>query len=254
MTSLRLAAAVLFCATSIGVAGGASAGDDKAAAIKAAITDPSRPDAHQKRDASRKPAKVLKLAGIKPGDKVADLAAGQGYYTAILSRLVGDDGAVHAVDPVRIFEAFPNAKDTFPKYQENDPRSNVSYSVQKFDELTFPETLDAVVMGLYYHDTIWTGVDRAAMNKAIFDALKPGGAYLVFDHLADDGAEDSVTQDLHRMVPGVVKPEVKAAGFIFAGETDALANPEDAKDISVFAEGVRGKTDRFVYLFKKPKS
>lgn len=237
-------------------AGVAHAGEDTSkstAKIKAAIEDPSRPETHSERDAGRNPLAVLTFAGIKPGNKVADLAAGQGYYTALLSRVVGDDGSVHAVDPVRVFEAFPNARTTFPAYIESDPRSNVSYTVQKFDELSFPEQLDVVVMGLYYHDTLWTGVDRAVMNKAIYDALKPGGVYLVFDHFALAGADESVTQELHRMVPGVVQPEVEAAGFVFAGESDALANPEDTKDTSVFAEDVRGKTDRFIYLFKKPK-
>ena len=221
-------------------------------AVKAAVEDASRLETHRARDAGRKPQAVLGLAGVKAGDKVADLAAGSGYYTALLSRVVGEGGAVHAVDPVRIFEAFPNARKTFPAYLESDPRSNVSYTVQKFDELSIPEPLDAVVMGLYYHDTLWTGVDRAAMNKAVYDALAPGGVYVVFDHFALEGADERVTQELHRMPPGIVKPEVEAAGFAFAGESDALSSAEDDKAKSVFAEELRGKTDRFVYLFRKP--
>lgn len=246
-------AAMAAALVSSGFANAGKGASTQAAEIKAAIEDPSRPEGHSERDAARNPLTILEFAGVKPGDKVADLAAGQGYYTALLSRVVGDKGAVYAVDPVRIFEAFPNARNTFPAYMESDPQANVSYTVQKFDELAFPERLDAVVMGLYYHDTLWTDVDRAAMNKAIYDALKPGGVYLVFDHLALADADESVTQELHRMIPGVTRPEVEAAGFVFAGESDALANPEDTKDTSVFAEEVRGKTDRFIYLFKKPK-
>ncbi|MEO1243392.1 MAG: methyltransferase domain-containing protein [Pseudomonadota bacterium] len=227
----------------------AIAGEDT---VLAAIGDPTRLDEHTARDDNRKPEAVLRFAGVKAGDSVADLAAGSGYYTALLSRVVGEDGEVYAVDPVRIFESFPNARDTFPNYAKNDPRNNVSYSVQKFDQLTFAAPLDAVVMGLYYHDTVWTGVDRAAMNKAIFDALKPGGLYLVFDHLAPEGAGDSVTEEHHRMVPGLVKPELEAAGFEFTGESDALAHPDDPRDISVFDETIRGRTDRFVFLFRKP--
>lgn len=221
-------------------------------AISNAIADPTRLEDHRARDEGRNPASVLQFAGVKSGDAVADLAAGSGYYTALLSRVVGEEGEVYAIDPERIFESFPEARATFPKFAQDDPRNNVSYSVQKFDQLTFAAPLDAVVMGLYYHDTIWTGVDRAEMNKAIFNALKPGGVYLVFDHLAPEGAPDSVTQEHHRMVPGVVKPELEAASFEFIGESDALAHPDDPRNISVFDETIRGKTDRFIYLFRKP--
>ena len=217
-----------------------------------AISDPTRLDEHEARDAARKPEAILALSGIHTGDKVADLAAGSGYYTALLSRLVGDSGKVYAVDPARIFEAFPNAAKTFPAYLEKDPRDNVEYSVQKLDEITFGEPLDAIVMGLYYHDTMWTETDRAAMNKAMFDALKPGGVYLIIDHNAAAGADEAVTKELHRMVRGVVKPEVLAAGFVLEAQSDALANADDQYEQSVFADGVRGKTDRFVYLFRKP--
>ena len=241
----------LICAGAAAMAASAVAGDAKSM-VQSAIADGTRLEEHKTRDADRKPKKVLSLAGIQPGDKVADLAAGSGYYTGLLSRLVGSQGQVYAVDPERIFESFPNARNTFPDYLAKDPRENVSYSAQKFDALVFDEPLDAIVMGLYYHDTVWTKVDRAAMNKAIFDALKPGGAYLVFDHLAVEGADESVTSELHRMIPGVTRGEIEAAGFAFAGETDALHNPEDARDRSVFADGVRGKTHRFVYLFRKP--
>ncbi len=222
------------------------------AGVADAVGDTTRLEDHKVRDGDRKPEAILTLAGVKKGGKVADLAAGSGYYTALLSRIVGEAGKVYAVDPTRIFEAFPNASKTFPAYLEKDPRDNIEYSVQKFDELSFGEPLDAIVMGLYYHDTVWTGADRTAMNKAIFDALKPGGVYLVIDHNAAADADEAVTKDLHRMTPGVVKPEVLAAGFSLAAQSDALANPEDQLTESVFADGVRGKTDRFVYLFRKP--
>ncbi len=222
------------------------------AGVGDAVGDPTRLDEHKARDAGRKPETILTLAGVKKGAKVADLAAGSGYYTALLSRVVGETGKVYAVDPTRIFDAFPNASKTFPAYLEKDPRKNVEYSVQKIDELTFDEPLDAVVMGLYYHDTVWTGADRAAMNKAIFDGLKPGGVYLVIDHNAAADANEAVTQELHRMIPGVVKPEVLAAGFSLEAASDVLANADDSLTNSVFTEGLRGKTDRFVYLFRKP--
>lgn len=240
---------MLAATATMAFSGGALAGDG---AIKKAIKDPTRLEDQRARDEARKPKTILTFAGVKAGDKVADLAAGSGYYTAILSRVVGDGGKVYAIDPTRIFEFFPNAANTFPSYLEKDPRGNVDYSVQKFDELKFSEPLDAVVMGLYYHDTVWTEVDRAVMNKAIYDALKPGGVYLVIDHNSVADADAAVTQELHRMIPGVVKPEVLAAGFELAGESDALKNADDPLDDSVFGDNRRGKTDRFVYLFRKP--
>ena len=227
----------------------AQAGDD---AIGKAVSDPTRLEEQSARDADRKPAEILRLAGVREGDKVADLAVGGAYYTAILSRLVGETGKVYAVDPTLIFKAFPNAAKTFPAYLEKDPRGNVVYSVQRFDELALPEPVDAVLMVLYYHDTIWTGEDRAQMNERIFDALKPGGVYVVVDHDALEGAGDEVTKTLHRMEKKTVAPEVLAAGFTLETESDILAHPDDPKNDSVFDEGRRGKTDRFVYVFRKP--
>lgn len=231
----------------------ATAGEPCSSHVAAAVADPSRLDSHRARDGGRQPAKVIDLVRVQPGDKVAELAAGSGYYTGLLSRVVGDGGKVYAVDPEPVFKAFPQARDTFAKYAEADPRENVSYSVaDSFDTLRFPEKLDAVFMVLYYHDTIWTGEDRQAMNKAIFDALKPGGRYLVVDHHAEKGAGDEVTKSLHRMEAGVVKPEVLAAGFELVADSDILSHPSDPRTVSVFDESMRGKTDRFVYLFEKP--
>lgn len=226
----------------------ARAGD----AVKGAVADTTRIEEQRARDEGRKPAEILKLAGIKKGDKVADLAAGGGYYTALLSRIVGEGGKVYAVDPQLIFDAFPNARDGFPNYLKKDPRNNVDYSVQRFDDLTLPEPVDAVFMVLYYHDTVWTGEDRAKMNKAIFDSLKPGGAFLVVDHHGAKGAGDDITKTLHRMDATPVIPEVTAAGFVLETDSDLLAHPEDPRDLSVFDGSIRGKTDRFVYLFRKP--
>jgi len=221
-------------------------------AVAKAVGDPTRLEEQVARDADRKPAEILRLSGVKKGDKVADLAVGGAYYTAILSRLVGEKGKVYAVDPALIFDFFPDAKKTFPAYLEKDPRANVVYSAQRMDDLKLPEPVDAVFMVLYYHDTIWTGEDRAAMNKRIFDALKPGGAFIVVDHDALDGAGDEVTKTLHRMEKKIVAPEVTAAGFTLETESDVLSHPDDPKNESVFKEGVRGKTDRFVYVFRKP--
>ncbi|WP_395377015.1 class I SAM-dependent methyltransferase [Marinicella sp. W31] len=225
---------------------------DRLNAINAAVNDDTRIETDRIRDSGRKPVEILDFSGIKPGDKIVEIAPGSGYYTAILSRLVGDQGVIYGIDPARIFEVFPVARDGFKKYMQADPRNNVEYSAQNLDAIKIPNGLDQVWMILYYHDTIWTNENRMAMNKAFFDALKPGGIYLVVDHHALPGADDSVTQNLHRMDASIAKSDIEAAGFVLDAESPILANPQDPKNDSVFKPERRGKTDRFVWRFIKP--
>lgn len=222
--------------------------------IAAAVADPTRPAEHRARDVDRRPAAVLAFAFPGPVDglAVADLVPGGGYYTAILSRMVGEAGRVHAVNPERIFEHFPQAREGFPAYLKEDPRTNVTYSVQRLDELLLPSGLDGAMMVLYYHDMLWTGVDRSEMNRRVFAALKPGGVFLVVDHHAPPGSAEAVSRTLHRMDAAIVLEEVPRAGFEFAGESDILSHPTDPRTASVFDADIRGRTDRFVYLFRKP--
>jgi len=221
--------------------------------IADAIGDASRPEGANARDDARKPAEILEFSGISSGDTVVEITPGGGYYTALLSRVVGDDGHVYAVDPERIFEFFPNIKEAFPSYIAADARKNVTYSAQKLDEIDLPDGVDQVWMVLYYHDTIWTGEDRGKMNTAFYDALNPGGVYLVIEHHGLAGAGDGITKDLHRMDAATAKSEIEAAGFVLDAESDALANPSDPRDDSVFSPERRGKTDRFVWRYIKPE-
>lgn len=221
--------------------------------IKRAIADPGRIADAVARDASRKPAKVLAFSRIKTGDKVVEIAPGGGYYTALLSRVVGDAGHVYAVDPERIFAVYPQGREGFPKYIAADPRDNVTYSSQNLDDIEVPGNVDQVWMILYYHDTIYTDEDRAAMNQAFFDMLTPGGEYIVVDHHALAGADESVAQELHRMDAAVAKADIEAVGFVLDAESDILADPSDPRDDSVFAPERRGKTDRFVWRYVKPE-
>ena len=122
------------------------------------------------------------------------------------------------------------------------------------EDLTFPEPLDVVFMGQEYHDFVIDrfGVDVARMNAAVFAALKPGGLYVILDHQSAPGAGISVSGTLHRIEGAELRREVEAAGFVFAGETSAVANPEDDHTLTVFDPAIRGKTDQFVYRFRKP--
>lgn len=225
---------------------------DHSAALRAAIENDQRPAEDRARDQDRKPFEVLSFFGITPGMHVADLAGGDGYYTEILVRYLGPEGRVYLQNSPMIIERF--LKQALEARMARLEGQNVKRLDTEFDDPQLPAgELDAVMMFLFYHDTYWMGVDRAKMNKAIFDALKPGGVYAIIDHHAPQGSGDKHVQDIHRIEPELVKKDIEAAGFVFEGESDVLRHPEDDRTGNVFAEGLRGKTDQFMLRFRKPE-
>ena len=235
-------------------------GDDPPAvpdAIKAAVDSAERPAEERARDPHRKPDQVLAFAGIEAGDRVADLSAGTGYYTDILSRLVGSQGAVIAQNTPAIIQRFPQAfgeDGPFVKRLASPQWTNVKRLDSNLDDPGLPKDLDAAIMILFYHDTYWLGVDRAKMNRAIFDALKPGGVFLIVDHHAQADSGDRDVQTFHRVDAELVKKEIMAAGFVLEGTSDLLRHEEDTRDFSIFRDFQtnRDHTDRFIYKFVKP--
>jgi len=225
---------------------------EKADYVAAAISDNTRPASARVQDSYRKPAGILAFSGIGPGDLVVEIQPASGYFTALLSRVVGPAGGVFAIDSERLFEFMPTQREVFPEYAARDPRENVRYQPQRLDELELPDNLDQVWMLQFYHDTIWLGVDRAAMNRSFFEHLKPGGVYLVIDHHGLPGAGESIARDLHRVDAGTVRTEIERAGFVLEAESDLLANPEDPRTDSIFDDQRRGRTDQFVWKFVKP--
>lgn len=229
-----------------------AASDTMPETIERALADQSRPAEDRELDINRHPAEVLLFAGVERGWSVADLAASSGYYSRVLSTAVGENGRVYAHNPDWVAERFPEPNEALAALSAQ--RANMTHIVAPIPAFSaeIEDELDAVFMVLFYHDTVWAGTDRAAMNQAIFDALKPGGVFLVIDHHAAEGTGLAHVQDLHRIEAGSVLEEVTAAGFVLERESDMLANPADPRDISVFGEGIRRQTDRFVYLFRKP--
>jgi predicted methyltransferase len=226
-------------------------------AMEAAVADKARPEADTKRDADRKPAEMLDFAGIKPGQTVVDLIPGGGYFTRIFAKAVGPKGTVYAVggpprassDPAK--PAPPPAADTIAA----DPAySNVkSLHAPLAGGLSIPTKADVVWTSQNYHDVKNVpNIDMLAFNKSIFNALKPGGTYVVLDHVANADAVNA-TSTLHRIDPAVVKKEVEAAGFKFVGESSVLRNPSDDHTKGVFDGAVKSHTDQFIYKFSKPK-
>ncbi len=220
------------------------------AAVSAAVADAGRPQADKDKDSGRKPAESVAFAGIKKGDKVADLLAGQGYFTRIFSKVVGDSGKVYATSfPPRPGAPSPSPLETLaadPAYK------NVKVLTGPPAEIKLPEPVDVVWTSLNYHD-IHNANAQDTFNKAAFDALKPGGTYIVVDHAAAPGSGTNDTKTLHRIDREVVKKEVEAAGFKLAGEGDFLENPKDPHTANVHDESIRWHTDQFILKFSKPK-
>ena len=226
-------------------------------AVRAAVDAPDRSEADRALDAGRHPRELLAFADIRPGMRVAELGAGGGYTSELLARAVGPGGKVYAQNSRLILERF--AEKPWSERLAKPVMANVVRVDRDFDDPLPPDArdLDAVLIVLFYHDTVWMGVDRDRMNRAVFAALKPGGEYVVVDHSGRKGSGASETQTLHRIEQSVVENEVAAAGFVRAGEAAFLRNPDDARDWNDsprVAGERRGTSDRFVLRFVKPKT
>ncbi len=214
-------------------------------AVAAAVADAARPAADTARDENRKPAQVVAVSGLKPGQVVAELGSAGGYYTRILAKAVGDKGKV-----ISVVGTQPNADAGMKALQPTYP--NLSIVADDMTKLTaLPEKVDMVWTTDNYHD-YHNRLDMAAFDKAVFDALKPGGLFFVEDHAAAPGAGATVTKTLHRIEPSVVQQEVTAAGFKLVRTSDILANPNDAHTTQNAETAIRGHTDRFIMVFQKP--
>lgn len=224
--------------------------------IAAAVADSNRPDADKLRDANRKPVQTLEFLGVKPGEQIAEILPGSGYFTRIFSKAVGPSGHVYALVPERPASAPANLPDLAGavKAIAADPNyTNVTVVVQPLTKLVTPAPVDLVFTAQNYHDLHNFPVDVVAFNRTILDSLKPGGLYVVLDHSAPAGSGLSDTKTLHRIDADVVKQEVTAAGFEFVGASDVLANAADSRTAAVFDPSIRGKTDQFILKFRKPK-
>ena len=228
------------------------------AAIAAAVADPARPASDTVRDVNRKPLAMLAFAGVKPGDKVADYAAGAGYFTRLFADVVGATGHVYASVPSALFQ-YPNIVKGVAEietYAVNRPNVTVTFA-SAVDAARYPEKLDLFWISQNYHDLhdrFMGPVDMALFNRAVYAALKPGGVYIVLDHVAAAGSAPDVTDTLHRIEPATVRREVEAAGFRFEGDSTLLANAADPHTAGVFDPSIRGRTDQFILKFRRPRS
>jgi predicted methyltransferase len=219
--------------------------------IKRAVESPARPADQRARDADRKPAETLVLADIGEGDRVVELAAFGHYWTNMLVEAVGPSGHVYMVDMPWTDRFGGQAARAFDAAHDN-----ATYTQAHYNEMQLPSNVDAVMLVQFYHDlkrpNASESVDTADMNRKIFAALKPGGIYLVIDHNAEAGSGWRDASTLHRIDPATIKSEVTAAGFELVQESALLANATDDRKQSMRADGIRGKTDQAVLVFRKP--
>lgn len=228
------------------------------AAIQSAITSPDRFAGDSEQDARRKPQAVLEFMGVKPGMRVLDYFAGAGYYSELLSRITGPGGSVTVYNSP-IYAKFAGEK--LAQRFANNRLANAKVVTLETDALQLqPNSLDGALFVIAYHDLYLTPKDAAAkpanigqITEALFQAVKPGGVVVIADHAANPGGDTAnIATTLHRIDPNVVKADFTKAGFTFDGESDALRNSADDHSKMVFDPAVRGKTDQFIYRFKKP--
>lgn len=223
----------------------------------ALLADPARPATDTARDENRKPAGTLAFIDLKPGARVGDYAAGNGYFTRLFAAVVGPSGHVYASVPSPLFQ-YPNiVKGTaeIEDYAIKHPNVVLTFG-SALDAARYPEPLDLFFISQNYHDLrdpFMGPVDMAAFNRAVFRALKPGGHYIVIDHAAASGAPADVSDTLHRIEVSTVKREVLAAGFRLESESALLANADDPHTKGVFDASVRGRTDQFLLKFVRPR-
>lgn len=253
---MRTAFAAAFAAALLlGGSVAAAAAPKVPAPIKASVADPARPASDTERDAARHLGEVLAFAGVAPGQKIGDYMPGGGYFTRLFAKTVGPKGHVYAVFP-QFMADFEKAEVAKIQEMAADPGyANVSFVTTANDGFTVAEPLDVIWTSQNYHD-LQFGLSHdqiLQLDKSIFAALKPGGIFLVIDHVAAPGSGWTLARSLHRIDPDAIKADMAAAGFTLAAESDLLRNPADPHTATVFDPSIRGKTDQVVLKFVRPK-
>lgn len=226
--------------------------------LAAAVAKPGRPAEAVALDASRKPAEVLAFLGFKAGMSAADMMTGSGYWAEIMANAAGPKGKVTAFEPNQFYTGPEESKKWDALVARRPDIDFVRYPFESFTSA--PARFDFVIINLSYHDLYWQSekfkiprTDPAAFLKTLYAATKPGGVVGIVDHVGPAGDTRAVVDKLHRIDPATVKADFKAAGFVLEAESPLLANPADDHGKLVFDPAIRGKTDRFLYRFRKPR-
>jgi predicted methyltransferase len=224
----------------------------------AAVAQTGRPADAVALDAGRKPAEVLDFLGLKKGMAAADIMTGSGYWAEIMANVVGSKGKVTAFEPDQ-FYTDPDEQKVWAALQQRRP--DVHFVRYPFDAFAAaPKSLDFAIINLNYHDLYWESekyhiprTDPAAFVRTLYAAVKPGGVVGVIDHVGPAGDTRAIVAKMHRIDPATVKADFEAAGFRLEAESPILHNPADDHTKGVFNPEIRGKTDRFLFRFRKPR-
>lgn len=224
------------------------------AQIEAIVSADDREPADRKADERRKPVELLRFLALSPGMKIGDIGAGLGYTSELLARAVGPEGKVYGQNPKFVLERF--AEEGWSARLAKPIMANTVRLDREFDDPFPPDLrdLDAVVNVMFYHDFEWQKIDRAAHNKGVYEALRPGGVYVIIDHSAAEGAGVTGSKTLHRVEEALVVRELEAAGFVREASADFLRNEDDTRDWNALPWRSEREelSDRFVLKFRKP--
>jgi predicted methyltransferase len=225
----------------------------------AAVSAPGRPESDVALDAVRRPADILRWAGLRRGDRVLDYFTGSGYYAELMARAVGPTGSVTGWN-TPFFNSRPNIRDALAAIRQRSP--NTAFLASPTTAISFPDSAyDFVMLHLVYHDAYWEStrfnlprIDPNTVTAALFRATRPGGTVVVIDHVAAPGRDTRAeVEATHRILPETIRADFERAGFVFDGETDILRNPQDDRSVNVFTPSIRGRTDRVAYRFRRPR-
>jgi len=221
--------------------------------VTAALADPNRPANNKEGDSFRLPAETLAFSGVRPGMTVGEFYPGGGYFTRLLSDVVGPKGHVYGIENDR----WKSSVEADQALVASGNWKNVSMDVQPFGTVKFPKPLDIAWVTQNYHDlkiAKYGIVDTPAFDRAVYAALKPGGIYFILDHQGAPGLSNTEIEKLHRINRDVVVKEVTSAGFKLVEEGSFLRRSGDDHTKPIFDESIRGKTDQYALKFVKPKS
>jgi len=222
------------------------------AVIAKAVADPARPTDHREADPLRKPAETLAFSGVRPAMAVGEFYPGGGYFTRLLSDVVGPTGHVYGIENDR----WKGAVDANNALLAEGRWKNVSMDVQPFGTVKFPKPLDLAWITQNYHDlkiAKYGKVDTIAFDRAVYAALKPGGSFFILDHQGAPGLTDADIEKMHRINRDVVVKEVTSVGFKLAAEGNFLRRAGDDHTKPIFDPSIRGHTDQYALKFVRPR-
>jgi predicted methyltransferase len=225
-------------------------------AYDAAVAHAGRSAADVKRDPLDHPADILRLSGIKPGMRVADVLAGDGYYSELASYVVGPKGKVFMINNA----AFDHwSEGPLQARLESDRLGNVEHETLDLNHMSLePGSLDAIFLIKVYHDLywvdsegVWPKIDTGGVLDQLVRSLKPGGVLLLVDHSAKAGSGNTAASSLHRIDESYAIKDFESRGLKVVAKSDLLRRPDDARDQLTYKGPMLGKTDRFVLVLRK---